>query len=262
MTMPPEPQWMAEARSYNGEREIKGREHNPLILRWWALIHAGFSDDETPWCAAFVGGILENHGIRSSRSARARSYLTWGRVLDRPVPGCIAVLERGPVNGHVGFVTGITRDGRIVLLGGNQGDEVNESPFEMSRVIGWRWPESVPIPYFQQLPVIDPERPTSRRESFYGAPRNDDPSGDEGEGKHPADFPVLGLPAPADTGTSTRFKHITNFLATGAATGLASLLAAFNRIPVEVVIAICATGLIVFAIIWFTSMRRGCHSGR
>jgi len=259
MTLSPEPEWMAEARSYIGEREIKGRQHNPLILRWWTLIHAGFSDDETPWCAAFVGGILENHGIKSSRSAAARSYLTWGRVLDRPIPGCIAVLERGPRNGHVGFVTGITRDGRIVLIGGNQGDEVSEAPFEMGRVLGWRWPESVPVPMFASLPTVDPNLPTSRRESFYGA---DDIMGDEGEGKHPADFPVLELPAPAESSTTTRFKHITNFLATGAATGLASLLAAFNRIPVEVVIAICATGLIVFAIIWFTSMRRGCHSGR
>jgi hypothetical protein len=52
-----EPRWLAEARRHLGVREIAGRKHNPLILRWWTLIRAPFTDDETPWCAGFVGGV-------------------------------------------------------------------------------------------------------------------------------------------------------------------------------------------------------------
>src|SRR5437868_11136252 len=101
--MPQDPRWLIKARSYIGLKEIKGRKHNPQILQWWTLIRAGFTDDETPWCAGFVGGVLESVGIKSSRSAAARSYLKWGVKLDEPVPGCIVVLERGAANGHVFF---------------------------------------------------------------------------------------------------------------------------------------------------------------
>lgn len=69
-----EPVWLRIARGYLGQREIVGRKHNPLILRWWQRIRAPFTDDETPWCAGFVGGVLEEAGIKSSRSAAARSY--------------------------------------------------------------------------------------------------------------------------------------------------------------------------------------------
>lgn len=51
-----EPKWLVEARRYIGEREIKGPKHNPKILQMWKDIkRGGIKDDETPWCAAFVG---------------------------------------------------------------------------------------------------------------------------------------------------------------------------------------------------------------
>jgi hypothetical protein len=48
--------------------EIKGPRHNPLILQFWKGIkRGGIKDDETPWCAAFVGAMLERAGIKSTR---------------------------------------------------------------------------------------------------------------------------------------------------------------------------------------------------
>lgn len=138
--------WVAEARRYIGEREIKGGQHNPLILQMWKTIkRGGIKDDETPWCAAFVGFCLENVGIVSSRFESAKSYLTWGQKLDGPAPGCIVVFTREG-GGHVGFLTGMTIDGRLLILGGNQGDEVNVRAFPESRVSGYRWPLSWPVP--------------------------------------------------------------------------------------------------------------------
>jgi hypothetical protein len=54
--MTTEPKWLSEARKHIGTREIKGGQHNAEILGWWkAIKRSGIKDDETPWCAAFVG---------------------------------------------------------------------------------------------------------------------------------------------------------------------------------------------------------------
>jgi len=160
-----EPRWLAAARRHVGEREVKGRQHNPLILRWWTLIRAPFTDDETPWCAGFVGGVLESVGIRSSRSAAARSYLSWGRALSAPRPGCIVVFERGPHFGHVGFVAGADRLGNLLVLGGNQGDAVNIKPFARGRVLGFRWPADELLPEEAPLPLLTSSGAVSRNEA-------------------------------------------------------------------------------------------------
>jgi uncharacterized protein (TIGR02594 family) len=54
-----DPKWIAKARGYLGLREVAGKQHNPQILAWWKAIGASwYKDDETPWCGAFVGGVL------------------------------------------------------------------------------------------------------------------------------------------------------------------------------------------------------------
>lgn len=141
-----EPPWLTEARRHLAVREIAGAHHHPLILLMWKTIkRGGIKDDETPWCAAFVGFCLERVGITSTRFESARSYLTWGRPLKEPVLGCIVVLSREG-GGHVGFLTGVTGDGRVLLLGGNQANEVNVRAFPRDRVTGFRWPLAVPLP--------------------------------------------------------------------------------------------------------------------
>ena len=70
------PVWLAQARKYLGQKEIPGPRHNAFVLRLWGLIRAAYRDDETPWCAGFVGGVLEEVGLRSTRSASSLSYLT------------------------------------------------------------------------------------------------------------------------------------------------------------------------------------------
>lgn len=138
-----EPVWLTIARKYIGTKEIKGLKHEPKILQWWkAIKRGGIKDDETPWCAGFVGGVLEEAGIISSRHEGARSYLAWG-IPSTLCLGAIAVLSRAGGGGHVGFVVGKDNAGRILLLGGNQGDEVNIRAFDKSRIVGYRWPRPV-----------------------------------------------------------------------------------------------------------------------
>jgi uncharacterized protein (TIGR02594 family) len=144
-----EPVWLTTAKKYIGQKEVPGRVHNPIIIKWWVLIKSIFRTDEVPWCAAFVGGILETCGFTSTRSAAARSYQTWGQKLRTPVPGCIVVFWRGSptsYTGHVGFFVGYDRNGNLLVLGGNQGDRVSVAAFSTSRVVGYRWPLGVAVP--------------------------------------------------------------------------------------------------------------------
>lgn len=151
-----EPTWLLHARTFLGLGEVKGPKHNATIVRWWEAIKATFRDDETPWCAAFVGGVLEDIGIESSRNASARSYLKWGYPLTAPAVGCVVVFSRpgSAWSGHVGFVVGEDAKGRLLVLGGNQGDQVSVAPFDRARVLGYRWPLGT-LQYAQRgLPLL------------------------------------------------------------------------------------------------------------
>ena len=122
----------------------------------WEAIRAPFRDDETSWCAAFVGSVLEETGITSTRSAAARSYIKWGIACAQRL-GAIVVFSRpgSSWSGHVGFVVGRDAVGRVMVLGGNQGDAVTISPFETARVLGYRWPAGEPFPTDTvDLPVL------------------------------------------------------------------------------------------------------------
>lgn len=145
--------WVDEARKFIGLAEVKGAQHNPEILQMWRDIkRGGIKDDETPWCAAFVGAMLERVGIRSSRFESAKSYLDWGQHLALPVPGCIVVFTRQG-GGHVGFAVGRDAAGNLLILGGNQSDAVNIRAFPVSRVSGYRWPADLLVPA-ESLPVL------------------------------------------------------------------------------------------------------------
>ena len=136
------PDWYTVARAYIGLKEIVGAKHNETILEFWEHCKLPFRDDETPWCAGFVGGCLEKCGIKSTRSGMARSYLKWGKPLEEPRIGAIVVywrVSRYSTSGHVGFVANAPDGGFLPTLGGNQGNAVSIKPYPMSRILGYRW---------------------------------------------------------------------------------------------------------------------------
>lgn len=142
------PYWLVIAERYIGTEEFKGAKHNPIIVGFWKMIkRGGIKDDETPWCAAFVGGCLEQAGIVSSRFEGASSYLRWGIPLSvqRPRLGCVTVIKR-PGGNHVFFTVGVSADGtKLIGLGGNQSDKVRYAVFNMADVRGHSWPIAVPV---------------------------------------------------------------------------------------------------------------------
>lgn len=161
--------WIAVARTYLGQKETKGPHHNPHILKWWKNIGAPFEDDETPWCGAFVGGVLSEVGIKPVKGgASARSWLRLPVKLDRPAVGSVVIFWRGSkggASGHVGFVVGQDQKGNMMVLGGNQGDAINIKPFGKDRVLGYRWPGIYPYEERFNLPVINSDGKLSTNEA-------------------------------------------------------------------------------------------------
>lgn len=166
------PEWIKVARSYLGTKEIKGARHNLDIVKFFERSgSAWFKDDETPWCGAFVGSCMVEAGyntLHGGQAARARAWEEYGKGLSSPAFGCIVTFWRGSKDsgsGHVGFVVGKSTDDRLMVLGGNQSDEVNIRPFDRSRVTSYRWPEHGPMPNYT-LPLYDSTgKPSSTNEA-------------------------------------------------------------------------------------------------
>lgn len=140
------------AQRFVGVHEREGDAHHPLIQYCFALC-PGFgldTPDEIPWCSAFMQLPAHVCNVVRSRSARARSWLAVGRVVDLAEARCgwdVVILKRGggsqpgpevlDAPGHVGLFSALDNR-RVWLLGGNQGDEVKVAPFDTSRVLGVR----------------------------------------------------------------------------------------------------------------------------
>ena len=135
--------WFDIAIHEIGVREITGSGDNPRIteyLRSTNLKAPDSSNDETPWCSAFVNWCVEKSGNAGTDSAWARSWLNWGRKTDAPVVGCIVVFERDVSSGHVAFFVSKTST-TIKVLGGNQSDSVCIDDYPANKLLGYRLPK-------------------------------------------------------------------------------------------------------------------------
>lgn len=133
------------AEGFIGTKEVKGSQHNPIIVGFAKSVgHSWVQDDETPWCAAFVGAVLRTAGFKSTRSLAARSYEKWGVgvPIEKALRGDVVVLTRGNPSsgkGHVGFLSHFDDNyDTVYLLGGNQGDQVQVSPYDPGRIVAIR----------------------------------------------------------------------------------------------------------------------------
>ena len=93
------------------------------------------------WCADFINFILRRTGHATTNSRAAKSFLDYGKRIDSPRVGAIVVLSRGVNNGHVGIVRGTDGAGNIIVISGNHGNKVWESPYPKSRVLGYVVPK-------------------------------------------------------------------------------------------------------------------------
>jgi uncharacterized protein (TIGR02594 family) len=127
-----------------GQHEVASRKaNNPRICEYLAAGGLPTDPDETPWCSAFVNWCMKQANIQGTGRANARSWLNWGGTcLAKPHYGAVTVLWRERQNGgkgHVAFYVGETQ-GQLVLLGGNQNNQVGLRSYPMDRLLGYRWP--------------------------------------------------------------------------------------------------------------------------
>lgn len=138
---PREPKWLTLARAELGVKEGVGAKNNPRVVAYYKDAgHEEVDHDDVAWCAAFVGAMLHRAGLPTSGSLAARSYLTWGKAIAKPYPGCVAVFKRGKGwQGHVAFYLSQGERG-INVLGGNQGDAVSIMRMPPADLLGYREP--------------------------------------------------------------------------------------------------------------------------
>lgn len=138
------------AQRFVGVAEVSGPTSNPQVLAMLRLDEQWPQDDDVAWCSAFMNYIAWLLRLPRSKDLRARSWLTVGQAvsLEQAEIGFdVVVLKRGTGNqpgpevvdapGHVGLFAG-REGGNILMLGGNQGNSVNVSPFPADRLLGIR----------------------------------------------------------------------------------------------------------------------------
>lgn len=142
------------AMRFVGLKEISGPVSNPQVLAMLRLDNSWVADDLVPWCGAFTSYIAWLLRLPRSKSLAARSWLGVGTPirLEEARPGYdVVILRRGEgqqpgpetldASGHVGFFAGIEgtiSNQRVMLLGGNQGDQVSVLGFPVERILGVR----------------------------------------------------------------------------------------------------------------------------
>lgn len=92
------------------------------------------------WCATFMNMVLAKVGYSGTNSDSAKSFTQYGRRINEPQVGAIAVLTRGKNGGHVGVVSGVDKQGNPIIISGNHGKRVGEAIYPRSRVIAYVMP--------------------------------------------------------------------------------------------------------------------------
>lgn len=152
------PRHFAIAESLIGVKEVPGPNDSPIVMAWakearegvdW--LRAPYRGDADPWCGLFVAICLKRAGLARQKGIvglRASSWAGYGDDIgiggfDIEL-GAIAVFSRQG-GGHVGFVSGIYRNGDLEILSGNVGDTVKSLRFTRDRLTAVRWPAGLPF---------------------------------------------------------------------------------------------------------------------
>ncbi len=91
------------------------------------------------WCARFMNMVLERTGLHGTGSDLARSFASYGQRVSGPQIGAIAVMGRRG-GGHVGVVSGIDAGGNPIVVSGNNGNRVRETPVSRGRIFAYVMP--------------------------------------------------------------------------------------------------------------------------
>ncbi|MBU1382555.1 CHAP domain-containing protein, partial [Myxococcota bacterium] len=169
-------------RSYN-KKINKIRQITRSRVKGYHLSTGYYTDPKTgapiapttfqDWCASFANWVLKSLRYKISlgryRSGekkgqkrlpiRARDWHVWGRRINSPVYGAIAIMKRVG-GGHIGFVEGQSADGKyLYITGGNQSSGIGAGNTVNTMRIKKDKPEYFVVPHgvnekYLPLPVI------------------------------------------------------------------------------------------------------------
>ncbi len=142
LAIPTKPKNLLEAGSfYIGVTEVNGADSNKAILEFAKKADIDwYVNDDTAWCAVFVNAMCDIVGLKETKSALAKSFLTWGHKISindaiEDSANVIAIFHRGSPNsssGHVGILKQINSGKETAqILGGNQSDKVCIQNFKL-----------------------------------------------------------------------------------------------------------------------------------
>lgn len=124
---------------YGNEAE-RGDQHNEKIKKYLNVLKPEISNDDWPWCSAFLAYVTQEIGIPQDVTLASRSWLKVGDEVKNPIQGDIVVFWRhSPKSwkGHAAIYMKETEN-EVYVLGGNQSNMVKISRYPKSRVIGYR----------------------------------------------------------------------------------------------------------------------------
>lgn len=149
--------WIEVASKEIGQHEIYGPESNARITEYLRTCYPSGQRDDVPWCAAFVNWVVEQCNIVGTSVPIAKSFLHWGIAIPEFKEGCVVILSRGQESwqGHVGFALA-QNEHDIMILGGNQRDSVNVTPFKNQEILGYRWHQDFDLA-INQTSLGDPD---------------------------------------------------------------------------------------------------------
>jgi len=140
----PFPSWVKTAMQEVGTKEAYGKEDNPRVVFYHSFSGGKYEHDQVPWCGSFLAYVFSANGIELPKTPeRALSWVNFGKEVEEPKLGAVAVKNRLGGGGHVCLVVGKNPQGDLYCLGGNQRDEVNISLYPASAFITFRLPTVV-----------------------------------------------------------------------------------------------------------------------
>lgn len=160
------PLWLTYGMSQLGTKETPGTDDNRVIINWardeGGSIAKAYTHDSIPWCALYANHILTKTGFKGTETLWALDFADvkkWPCTrLEGPAVGAFAPMLRDG-GGHITVVAGRDQHGNVMGHGGNQHDEVNNTPFAVSRLNkGYFWPMGAPLPAavgLNTLPIVE-----------------------------------------------------------------------------------------------------------
>lgn len=125
--------WMTWLISHTGEKEVSGSKANPFIVKTFDHTTYDTNSDETPWCAAGLCAALEESGYKSTKSAAASSYRTYGTPCEYKYGAILSIRHANGSNHVTCFEKWVDEKNKIAACRGcNQGNSIRVSNYDLS----------------------------------------------------------------------------------------------------------------------------------